>query len=198
MPPRFHSCSCHLHRRGFLQLLGAGLTVTLPAAAFAQTPAQVMPPIPQPVPPFAAPLAPVVPTVEGKTLLLICNEPLAWQTANTYMKTRDLAGKYTPVEVSGSAIGLVSDQFTATRAASWRTVTAAITPDVTRVIALDHRGCTALKSAYDVGKLKDGLIETETHRYTLAEFRKQLLARNPELQVEIGLVGGNGKVEMFT
>ncbi len=195
MPPRFHSCSCHLHRRGFLQLLGAGLTVTLPAAAFAQTPAPSTPLIPQPVPPFAAPVAPAV---EGKTLLLICNEPLAWQTANNYMKTRNLAGKYTPVEVAGAAIGLVSDQFKSSRAASWRTVTAAITPDVTRVIALDHRGCTAMKSAYDVGKLKDGLIETETHRYTLAEFRKQLLARNPELQVEIGLVGDNGKAEMFT
>ena len=172
--------------------------MTLPAVAFAQTPAPAVPStplVPEPAPPL---LAPVTPAVEGKNLLLICNEPLAWQTANNYMKTRNLASKYTPFEIPGAAIGLVSDQFQSTRAASWKALTSAMTPEFTRVIALDHRGCSALKSAYDVGTLKDALIETETHRYTLVEFRKQLLARNPALQVEIGLVGGSRKVEMFT
>ena len=198
MPSYFPCCSCQIHRRSFLRFLGTGLTVTFPTVAFAQSAMPTVPdtpPAPEPVPPL---LTPVMPAVEGKTLLLICNEPLAWQTANTYMKTRNLAGKYTPLEIPGAAIGLVSDQFQTTRVASWQALTSAITPDFTRLIALDHRGCSALKSAYHVGALKDSLIETETHRYTLVEFRKQLLARNPALQVEIGLVGGNRKIEMFS
>lgn len=46
--------------------------------------------------------------VEKEALLLICNEPRVWQYANNYMKSRQLAGKYQPVEVEGAAIGLVA------------------------------------------------------------------------------------------
>jgi hypothetical protein len=196
MQPMIHSatCSCLLHRRRFLQLAGAAGLATFPFVASAQ-----MAPSDPAVPALpVAPTVPVVPVIEERALLLICNEPLVWQQANNYLKTRNLAGKNTPVEVSGAAIGLVSDEFKSSSKASWDAVMSAATPQITRVIALNHRGCSAMKVAYGVGKLKDKLIETETHRYALKEFRKLMLARNPALPVEIGLIGVDGKVEMFS
>lgn len=165
-------CNCHLHRRRFLTLAGAALFA--PSAAFAQESGEI------------------------ETLLLICNEPRVWQNANNWLKTRDLAGKYKPVEVEGAAIGLVSDQYQASRATSWDAVISTVTSQkLRRVIALDHRGCAAMKAAYGFNKTTDKLIETETHRYALQEFRKKLTERNAELEVEIGLIGLDGKVEIF-
>jgi hypothetical protein len=171
----FPSCGCH--RRRFLQLAGAAGF----AAAF----------------PFAACAAPQE-TQEVEALLLICGEPPVWQPASNYMKSRQLAGKYRPVEVEGAAIGLVAEQYQSSRAAFWDTLMSAATWQQTRkVIALNHRGCAAMKIAYGLTKISDKLIETETHRYALQEFRRQMAERNAELEVEIGLIGLDGKVQMF-
>ena len=136
--------------------------------------------------------------VEHEVLLLICNEPRVWQYANNYMKGRQLAGKYQPVEVEGAAIGLVAEQYQASRQAFWQTLMSATTWQQTRkVIALNHRGCAAMKIAYGLAKASDKLIETETHRYALREFRHRMAERNADLEVEIGLIEPDGKVAMF-
>ena len=136
--------------------------------------------------------------VEHEILLLICNEPRVWQYANNYMKGRQLAGKYQPVEVEGAAIGLVAEQYQASRQAFWQTLMSATTWQQTRkVIALNHRGCAAMKIAYGLAKVSDKLIETETHRYALREFRHRMAERNADLEVEIGLIEPDGKVAMF-
>jgi len=136
--------------------------------------------------------------VEHEILLLICNEPRVWQYANNYMKGRQLAGKYQPVEVEGAAIGLVAEQYQASRQAFWQTLMSATTWQQTRkVIALNHRGCAAMKIAYGLAKVSDKLIETETHRYALREFRHRMAERNADLEVEIGLIEPDGKVSMF-
>jgi hypothetical protein len=191
MSESMKSCACALHRRRFLQLAGGASFAALPFAAFAQP----APAAPLPVEPAASALP-----IEERVLLLICNEPVVWQSANNYMKSRNLVGKYQHMEVEGAAIGLIADQFKASSKASWDALVAATTPSppITKVIALNHRGCSAIKIAYDVGKLQDKLMETETHRFVLREFRKQFSAHNPALPVEIGLIGLDGKVEMFT
>jgi len=175
--PAFQSCTCRLHRRRFLQLAtGAGFAAAFPAVAHAQ----------------------VVETQEMPTLLLICNEASVWQKANNYMKSRPLAGQYEPVEVEGASIGLVADQYKAMREAFWEKLMAAAAFQQTRrLIALNHRGCAAMKIAYGLNKSSDKLIETETHRYALQEFRRQMAERLPDVEVETGLIGLDGKVELL-
>jgi hypothetical protein len=177
MSAPFQPCACQLHRRRLLQLAGgAGLAGTFPLLA------------------IAAPMQ----AAEMQALLLICNEPRVWQYANNYMKSRQLAGKYQPVEVEGGAIGLVAEQYQASRQAFWKTLMSATTWQQTRtVIALNHRSCAAMKIAYGLAKTSDKLIETETHRYALKEFRHRMAERNADVEVEIGLIGLDGKVEMF-
>jgi hypothetical protein len=177
MSPPNQSCGCGLHRRRFLRLAGG----TSLAAAFA----------------FAASAQPED-TGEIDALLLICSEPGVWQPANNYMKGRQLAGKYRPVEVEGAAIGLVAAQYQASRQAFWDTLMSAATWRQTRkVIALNHRGCMAMKIAYGLSKTSDKLVETETHRYALQEFRRQMAERLPDVEVETGLIGLDGKVELL-
>ena len=177
MRTTFEPCTCGLHRRRFLQLAGgAGLAAALPALAAAQA----------------------VETHDLPTLLLICNEPTVWQKANNYMKSRETTGRYEPVEVEGGAIGLVADQYKAMRDAFWeKLMSAAAFQQTRRVIALNHRGCSAMKVAYGLSEFKDKLLETETHRYALQEFRRQMAERSPAMDVWIGLIAVDGKVELL-
>jgi hypothetical protein len=41
-------------------------------------------------------------------------------------------------------------------------------------------------------------VETDTHKAALAEFRKQVGERHPQLGVETGLMALDGKLEMFS
>jgi hypothetical protein len=175
--PAFQPCTCRLHRRRFLQLAGgAAFATAFPAAADAQ----------------------VLETQEMPTLLLICNEAAVWPPANDYMKSRQLSGGYEPVEVEGASIGLVADQYKEMREAFWaKLIAAAAFQQTRRVIALNHRGCAAMKIAYGLNKISDKLIETETHRYALQEFRRQMAERLPDVEVETGLIDFDGKVEIL-
>ena len=178
MSTLFRRCGCgDVHRRHFLRLTaGAGLAAAFPLSSHAQE----------------------LETAELPTLLLICNEGGVWQKANNYMKARKLSGRYEPVEVEGAAIGLVADQYKAMRDGFWqKLMSAAAFQQTGRVIALNHRGCSAMKTAYGLVKVKDHLLETETHRYALQEFRKQMAERSPAIDVWIGLIGLDGKVDLF-
>lgn len=66
------------------------------------------------------------------------------------------------------------------------------------VIAIYHPDCGAAKIAYGEAKVADPVIETETHRAALAEFRKQIAARHPKLAVETGLIALDGSIQMFS
>ena len=66
------------------------------------------------------------------------------------------------------------------------------------MISIDHRDCGAAKIAYGADKVANPKIETDTHRAAMAEFRKQMAERHPNLKVETGLMALNGKLEMFT
>jgi hypothetical protein len=48
------------------------------------------------------------------------------------------------------------------------------------------------------GKVANKQIETETHKAALMEFRKQVSEKQSSLQIELGLMSLDGKVEMFS
>ena len=65
------------------------------------------------------------------------------------------------------------------------------------MIAIDHRDCGAAKIAYGDDSISTPQKEDATHKAALAEFRKQVAERYPQLGVEIGLMALNGAMEMF-
>ena len=69
---------------------------------------------------------------------------------------------------------------------------------IKKVIAIDHRDCGAAKIAYGEAKVANPRVETETHWAALAQFRKQVRERHPQLGVETGLMALDGKMEMFS
>ncbi len=134
-----------------------------------------------------------------EAMVLACIDPRLQWPVRRYAINKGLNGKYSQFVIAGAAIGVVAEPFKDWHKAFWDNLA---TPrqlhHIKKVIAINHRDCGAAKIAYGDAKVADAKIETETHRAALAEFRKQVKAKHPDLGVETGLMALNGKIEMFT
>ncbi|HEY6024192.1 MAG TPA: carbonic anhydrase [Pseudolabrys sp.] len=132
-------------------------------------------------------------------MLLACIDPRFPEPTIRYMERHRMVGRYSQFTIAGAAIGVVAPAFKDWAKAFWDNLAASIELHrITRVIAMDHRDCSAAKIAYGAEKVANPGIEIETHKAALMEFRKQASERHPKLAVETGLMALNGKVEMFS
>ncbi len=132
-------------------------------------------------------------------MLVTCIDPRFPEPYFNYMKGRDMVGKYSQFTFAGAAIGVVAPAFKTWAPAFWDNLAASIQlHHIPKVIAINHRDCGAAKIAYGAEKVANAQIETETHKASLMEFRKQVNERQPKLAVETGLMALDGKVEMFS
>ena len=175
-------CSCcgdllkaRFDRRRFLHLTaGAGLIAAFPGLAFG---------------------------AEGNydAMVLTCIDPRFPEPYFNYMKGRNMVGKYSQFTFAGAAIGVVAPSFKTWAPAFWENLEASIQlHHIPKVIAINHRDCGAAKIAYGAEKVANAQIETETHKASLMEFRKQVAQRQPKLAVELSLMALDGKVETFS
>jgi carbonic anhydrase len=132
-------------------------------------------------------------------MLLTCIDPRFPEPTINYMKSRSMIGKYSQFTFAGAAIGVVAPVFKNWAKAFWDNLAISTqVHQIPKVIAMNHRDCGAAKIAYGAEKVANPQIETETHKAALMEFRKQMNERRPKLQVELGLMALDGKVEMFS
>jgi len=161
-------------RRQFLHVTAAGLATVLPSFAFAAT-------------------------GHYDAMLLACIDPRFPEPTIKYMEGRNMVGKYSQFTIAGAAIGVVAPAFKAWRKTFWENLAASIElHNIPKVIAMDHRDCGAAKIAYGAAKVANLHVETETHKVALIEFRREVARRHPKMQVELGLMALDGKVEMFS
>jgi carbonic anhydrase len=132
-------------------------------------------------------------------MLLTCIDPRFPEPTINYMKSRGMIGKYSQFTFAGAAIGVVAPVFKYWAKAFWDNLAISVqVHHIPKVIAMNHRDCGAAKIAYGAEKVANPQIETETHKAALTEFRKQMNERRPKLQLELGLMALDGKVEMFS
>jgi carbonic anhydrase len=134
-----------------------------------------------------------------EAMLLGCIDPRMQEPVHRYTVRHRLTGKFSQFVIAGAAIGVVAEPFKEWHKAFWDNLATSIQyHHIKRVIAIDHRDCSAAKIAYGADKVANPKIETETHRTAMAEFRKQAAERHPQLKVQTGLMALNGRIEMFT
>jgi hypothetical protein len=132
-------------------------------------------------------------------MLLACIDPRFPQPTFEYMKDRGMAGKYSQFNFAGASIGAVAPAFKDWHQTFWQNLAASIELHrISKVIAMNHRDCGAAKIAYGAEKVANRMIETQTHREALLAFGKEVNYRHRSLKVELGLMGLDGAVEMFS
>ena len=165
--------SPRMGRRGFLAAVGAAAAL-VPSLSFAAS---------------------------GKyeAMLLTCIDPRFPEHTISYMRGRDLAGKYSQISLAGAGIAAVAPSFDKWRPAFWENLAASIQlHSIGKIIAINHRECGAAEIAYGKEAVSSPAKETATHQQALADFRSQVNAKHPSLKVETGLMALDGKVQMFT
>jgi carbonic anhydrase len=134
-----------------------------------------------------------------EAMVLACIDPRMQEPVRKYTVAQNLTGKFSQFVIAGAAIGVVAPAFKDWHKAFWDNLATSIElHQIKRVIAIDHRDCGAAKIAYGEAKVANSQVETETHRAALAQFRKQVGERHPQLGVETGLMALDGTMEMFS
>ena len=112
------------------------------------------------------------------------------------MNEHGLTNKYDQVILAGATLGVATDKYPAWAQTFWDHLDLAIKlHSIKRVIAIDHRDCGAFKLVLgkDYGQLP--LEETEIHTKVMTDFRDQVMRKQPAMEVELLLMGLDGKVE---
>lgn len=134
-----------------------------------------------------------------EAMILACIDPRMQEPVRKYTLEQHLTGKFSQFVIAGAAIGVVAPAFKDWHKAFWDNLATSIELHrIKKVIAIDHRDCGAAKIAYGEAKVTNSQVETETHRAALAQFRKQVGERHPQLGVETGLMALDGTMEMFS
>jgi carbonic anhydrase len=134
-----------------------------------------------------------------EAMLLSCIDPRMQEPVRDYMVKRGLIGKYSQFTFAGAAIGAVAPKFAGWHNTFWENLAASIElHNIKSVIAIDHRDCGAAKIAYGADSIATPQQEDATHRMALAEFRKEVFRRHPNLKVETLLMALDGSVATFS
>ena len=130
--------------------------------------------------------------------MLACIDPRFQEPLHAYLAQRGLTARCSQFTIAGAAIAVIAPDFAHWREAFWDNLAVSVQLHrITRVIAIDHRGCGAARIAYGAERIANRGSENETHRAVFAEFRKQAAERQPALVVETGLMALDGSVMMF-
>lgn len=135
-----------------------------------------------------------------EAMVLYCIDPRIVDQVNYYMQVVNKQNcQYSQFVIAGAAIGAMAPKFETWHAAFWDNLATSISlHKIKKIIAIDHRDCGAAKIAYGEKSIADPATETATHKKVLADFRKEVNHRHPNLEVVTGLMALDGKMEIFS
>lgn len=142
-------------------------------------------------------LKPGVARAAGHTeaLLLTCMDYRLNHEIDAYMEARGLEHKYDHMVLAGASLGALNSRFPAWADVFWAHLDLAVQlHEVHRLICIDHRDCGAYKMILGDHAVRDPQAEFETHVKQLYTLRQTVTARQPHMEVELGLMGLDGKV----
>ncbi len=146
------------------------------------------------LPPFAALAAGHV-----DVLLLSCMDYRLMDELAAYMDGRGLKDGYDHVVLAGASLGALTDKRPDWGRTFFQHVDVAIQLHHTRkVIVIDHKDCGAYREFLGAAAVSTPARELEEHTHYLKRLRAVILKRHPTLEVELGLMDLDGKVQTIT
>lgn len=143
-------------------------------------------------------LAPGVARARGHTdmLLLSCMDYRLTDDTVAYMDGRGLRDKYDHVVLAGASLGALTDKYPSWGEAFWSHLDVAISLHaIHKVMVLDHRDCGAYKVILGADAIATPELELAAHTKELQALRAEIKRRHEHLEVELGLMSLDGKVE---
>lgn len=143
-------------------------------------------------------LAPGVARARGHTdmLLLTCMDYRLTEETIAYMDGRGLRDKYDHVVLAGASLGALTDKYPSWGETFWSHLDVAINLHaIHKVMVLDHRDCGAYKVILGANAVDSPDKELAAHTHALQALQKEIRRRHEHLEVELGLMALDGKVQ---
>ncbi len=143
-------------------------------------------------------LAPGVARARGHTdmLLLTCMDYRLTEETIAYMDGRGLRDKYDHVVLAGASLGALTDKYPSWGETFWSHLDVAINLHaIHKVMVLDHRDCGAYKVILGANAVDSPDKELAAHTQALHALQKEIKRRHEHLEVELGLMALDGKVQ---
>lgn len=173
-----HAGCCHAEhnsRRSFLKLAALGAGVSLLAPAFS---------------------SPASAGGSVEALLLTCMDYRLLEDVSAYMHSRNLAKQYDHIILAGASLGALTEKKPAWGEEFWDHVAVAKElHHIKKVIVMDHRDCGAYRVFLGMDLKDDAVKEAQVHGEHLKKLGAMIKQRHPDLEVELHLMGLDGKVE---
>ncbi len=131
-----------------------------------------------------------------EAMLLKCIDPRFTTNTWAYMSARGWQNLYSQFNIAGGPIGVVAPAFAKWHDTFWENLAISVQlHNVKRVVGITHRDCGAAAVAYGDRIKTDKAFETEMNQTALRQFRVEVLKRQPQVVVELGIMDLNGAVE---
>ena len=132
----------------------------------------------------------------AEALLLSCMDYRLMDEIGRYMSARGLRDKYDHIVLAGAALGAVTEKYPEWNKTFWDHLGLAVDlHHIHKVIVMDHRDCGAYKVILGEDFAKDPVQEKKIHGEKLKELTQLIHKQHPKLEVELLLMGLDGKVE---
>ena len=132
-----------------------------------------------------------------KAMVLSCIDPRFQPIVSSYLKKRNLNGKYSSFTIAGSAIGVTAAKFRRWHKTFWDNLETSINlHKITKLIVINHRDCGAAKILNGKKNFTEH-NESLIHKKSFNQIKKTLKKRHKKLKIEMFLISLNKKIMRF-
>ena len=126
-----------------------------------------------------------------KAMVLSCIDPRFQPKVYSYLKSKNLTGKYSSFTIAGAAIGVTATKFKKWHSTFFDNLTTSIKlHKINRLIIINHEDCGAAKIVN--GKKKfNSTIENKIHKDSFEKIKKVLTKKYPYLKVNFKILSLN-------
>jgi carbonic anhydrase len=132
-------------------------------------------------------------------LLLTCMDYRLMDEVAAYMQGRGMKDDYDHVVLAGASLGALLDKHPDWGRTFFEHLDVSLQlHHIKRVIVIDHRDCGAYSTFLGPATVSTPAKELSIHTRYLERLRAEIKKRHPMLEVELGLMGLDGKVQTIT
>ena len=132
-----------------------------------------------------------------KAMVLSCIDPRFQPIVSSYLKKRNLNGKYSSFTIAGAAIGVTAAKFRRWHKTFWDNLETSINlHKITKLIVINHRDCGAAKILNGKKNFTEH-NESLIHKKSFNQIKKTLKKKHKKLKIEMFLISLNKKIKKF-
>ena len=123
-----------------------------------------------------------------KAMVLSCIDPRFQPKVFSYLKKKNLTGKYSSFTIAGGSIGVTAKKFKKWHSTFWENLATSIKlHNISNLIVINHNNCGAAKIVNGNNKFSTS-IENKIHNQSFEIIKRKLKKKHPSIKVSFKIM----------